>query len=159
MRIKGFGVSTRRTDGNFSRLENQLIYLKEADFEYLEVSADVVGIIGGGKIISKRRDKLLQLLERYGFKYTAHIHNGIDLRDDQDREFQLESFKSSIEFAGIIGAELLVCHFEKESNNPAKEFLFREAILTGLEYARKWKLKIGIENIEIDRLSKVVRFC
>lgn len=123
MRIKGFGVSTRRTDGNFSRLENQLIYLKEADFEYLEVSADVVDIIGGGKIIPKRRDKLLQLLERYGFKYTAHIHNGIDLSDD-----------------------------------PAKEFLFREAILKGLEYAKKWKLKIGIENIEIDKLSKVVDF-
>jgi len=158
MKIKGFGVSTRRTDGNFSRLENQLTYLKEAGFEYLEVSADVVDIIGGGKIIPKKIDKLLQLLERYRFKYTAHIHNGIDLRDIQDREFQLESFKSSIEFAGIIGAELLVCHFEKESDDPAKESLFREAILTGLEYARNWKLKIGIENIEIDKLSKVIDF-
>jgi len=158
MKIKGFGVNTRRTDGNFSRLENQLIYLKEAGFEYLEVSADVVDIIGGGKIIPKKIDKLLRLLERYRFKYTAHIHNGIDLRDNQDREFQLESFKSSIEFAGIIGAELLVCHFEKESDDPAKESLFREAILKGLEYAKKWKLKIGVENIEIDRLSKVVDF-
>lgn len=158
MRIKGFGVNTRGTDGNFSRLENQLTYLKEAGFEYLEVSADVVDTLSGGKIIPKRIDKLLQLLERYGFKYTAHIHNGIDLRDNQDREFQLESFKSSIEFAGIIGAELLVCHFEKESDDPAKEFLFREAILEGLEYARKWKLKIGIENIEIDKLSKVIDF-
>jgi len=158
MRIKGFGVNTRRTDGNFSKLENQLIYLKEAGFECLEVSADVVDIIGGGKIIPKKIDKLLRLLERYRFKYTAHIHNGIDLRDIQDREFQLESFKSSIEFAGIIGAKLLVCHFEKESDDPAKESLFREAILEGLEYARKWKLKIGIENIEIDKLSKVVDF-
>jgi len=158
MRIKGFGVNTRRTDGNFSRLENQLTYLKEAGFEYLEVSADVVDIIGGGKIIPKRIDKLLRLLERYRFKYTAHIHNGIDLRDIQDREFQLESFKSSIEFAGMIGAELLVCHFEKESDDPAKESLFREAILKGLEYARKWKLKIGVENIEIDKLSKVIDF-
>jgi len=158
MKIKGFGVNTRRTDGNFSRLENQLIYFKEAGFEYLEVSADVVDTISAGKIIPKRIDKLLQLLKRYGFKYTAHIHNGIDLRDIQDREFQLESFKSSIEFAGIIGAELLVCHFEKESDDPAKESLFREAILTGLEYARNWKLKIGIENIEIDKLSKVIDF-
>ena len=158
MRIKGFGVNTRRTDGNFSRLENQLTYLKEAGFEYLEVSADVVDTISGGKIIPKRIDKLLQLLERYEFKYTAHIHNGVDLRDNQDREFQLTSFKSGIEFAGIIGAELLVCHFEKESDDPAKEFLFREAILKGLEYAKKWKLKIGIENIEIDKLSKVVDF-
>jgi len=158
MKIKGFGVNTRRTDGNFSRLENQLTYLKEAGFEYLEVSADVVDIIGGGKIIPKKMDKILQLLEHYRFKYTAHIHNGIDLRDIQDREFQLESFKSSIEFAGMIGAELLVCHFEKESDDPAKESLFREAILKGLEYARNWKLKIGIENIEIDKLSKVVDF-
>ncbi|GAH06522.1 unnamed protein product, partial [marine sediment metagenome] len=67
MKIKGFGVNTRRTDGNFSRLENQLTYLKEAGFEYLEVSADVVDIIGGGKIIPKKIDKLLQLLERYEF--------------------------------------------------------------------------------------------
>lgn len=158
MKIKGFGVNTRRTDGNFSRLESQLNYLKEAGLEYLEVSADVVDIIGGGKIIPKRIDKLLQLFERYGFKHTAHIHNGIDLRDNQDREFQLELFKSSIEFAGIIGAELLVCHFKKESNDPTKESLFREAIFKGLEYAKKWKLKIGIENIEIDKFSKVVNF-
>ncbi|MBA3061605.1 sugar phosphate isomerase/epimerase [bacterium] len=158
MKIKGFGVNTRGTDGNFSRLENQLTYLEEAGFEYLEVSADVVDTISGGKIIPKKIDKLLQLLERHKFKYTAHIHNGIDLRDNQDREFQLESFKSSIEFAGIIGAELLVCHFEKESNDPTKESLFREAILKGLEYAKKWKLKIGIENIEIEKFSKVVNF-
>jgi len=158
MKIKGFGVNTRRTDGNFSRLENQLAYLKEAGFEYLEVSADVVDTISGGKIILKRMDKLIKLLDRYRFKHTAHMHNGINLRDSQDREFQLASFKSSIEFTGIIGAELLVCHFEKESDDPAKEFLFREAILKGLEFAKKWKLKIGIENIEIDKLSKVVDF-
>jgi sugar phosphate isomerase/epimerase len=158
MKIKGFGVNTRRTDGNFSKLDNQLSYLKEIGFEYLEVSADVVDTIGGGKIISKRMDKLTKLLDRYNFKHTAHMHNGINLRDDQDREFQLESFKSSIEFAGIIGAELLVCHFEKESDDLTKESLFREAILKGLEYARKWKLKIGIENIEIDKLSKVINF-
>jgi len=158
MKIKGFGVNTRRTDGNFSKLENQLTYLKETGFKYLEVSADVVDTIGGGKIIPKRMNKLIKLLDRYSFNHTAHMHNGINLRDDQDRKFQLESFKSSIEFAGIIGAELLVCHFEKESNDPAKEILFQEAILEGLEYARKWKLKIGIENIEIDKLSKVVNF-
>jgi hypothetical protein len=53
MKIKGFGVNTRRTDGNFSRLENQLTYLKEAGFEYLEVSADVVDTISGGKLSQK----------------------------------------------------------------------------------------------------------
>ncbi|MEE9500973.1 MAG: TIM barrel protein, partial [Candidatus Aminicenantaceae bacterium] len=76
----------------------------------------------------------------------------------EDREFQLEAFKSGIEFAGMIGAEVLVCHFEKESDDPAKESLFREAVLQGLEYAGRWDLKVGIENIEIDRLSKVVDF-
>ena len=158
MNIKGFGVNTRRTDGNFRRFEEQLDYLKEAGFEYLEVSADVVDTIGGGKIIPKKMEKLRKLLERYGFKHTAHIQNGVDLRDREDREFQLEAFKSGIEFAGMIGAEVLVCHFEKESDDPAEESLFREAILQGLEYAGKWNLKIGIENIEIDKLSKVVDF-
>ena len=158
MNIKGFGVNTRRTDGNFQKLEQQFAYLKESGFEYLEVSADVVDTIGGGRIIRKRLNKLLKLLEAFEFKCTAHIHNGVDLRDLEDREFQLESFKSDIEFAGIIGAEILVCHFEKESGDPSRESLFREAILEGLEYASKWKLKLGMENIEIDRLSKVVDF-
>ncbi len=158
MKIKGFGINTRRTDGNYQKLEEQLVYLKEAGFDYLEISADVVDTISGGKIIPKRIDKLLKLLECYSFKRTAHIHNRVDLRDKEDREFQLNSFKSGIEFAGIIGAELLVCHFEKESNDPAIEALFRKAILEGLEYAKKWNLKIGIENIEIEKLSKVVDF-
>ncbi len=158
MNIKGFGVNTRRTDGDFQKLERQLSYLKEVGFEYLEVSADVVDTIAGGKIVTKRIDKLLKLLDSYGFKRTAHIQNGVDLRDWEDREFQLGSFKSGIDFAGIIGAEILVCHFEKESEDPARESLFREAVLEGLEYARKWKLKLGIENIEIDRLSKVADF-
>jgi len=67
MKIKGFGVNTRGADGNFSRLENQLTYLEEAGFEYLEVSADVVDTISGGKIIPKKIEKLLQLLERHKF--------------------------------------------------------------------------------------------
>lgn len=158
MNIKGFGVNTRRTDGNFRKLEEQLDYLKEAGFEYLEVSADVVDTISGGSIVPKKMDKLLKLLEHYGFRHTSHIQNGVDLRDREDREFQLEAFKSGIEFAGMIGAELLVCHFERESDDPAKESLFREAVLQGLEYAGRWDLKVGIENIEIDRLSKVVDF-
>ena len=158
MNIKGFGINTRRTDGNFQKLERQLAYLKESGFEYLEISADVVDTIGGGRIIRKRLDKLLKVLEAHEFKRTAHIHNGVDLRDPVDREFQLESFKSAIEFAGIIGAELLVCHFDRESDDPSRESLFREAVLEGLEYAGKWELKLGMENIEIDRLSKVVDF-
>ena len=158
MIIKGLGVNTRRTDGNFQKLEEQFAYLREAGFDYLEVSADVVDTIGGGKIISRRMDKLIRLIERFGFKCTAHIHNGVDLRDEQDRAFQLESFKSGVEFAGLIGAELFVCHFEKQSDDPKKENLFREAVLEGLEYAKKWKLKMGIENIEIERLSSVVSF-
>ena len=117
MTIKGFGVNTRRTDGNFQRLEEQLAYLKEAGFEYLEVSADVADTIGGGRIIPKRMDKLIKLIERFGFKCTAHIHNGVDLRDKEDRAFQLQSFRSGIEFAGLIGAELLVCHFEKQRHS------------------------------------------
>ncbi|HEB10010.1 MAG TPA: sugar phosphate isomerase/epimerase, partial [Spirochaetales bacterium] len=158
MIIKGLGVNTRRTEGNFQKLEEQFAYLREAGFDYLEVSADVVDTIGGGKIISRRMDKLIRLIERFGFKCTAHIHNGVDLRDEQDRAFQLESFKSGVEFAGLIGAELFVCHFEKHSDDPKKENLFREAVLEGLEYAKKWKLKMGIENIEIERLSSVVSF-
>lgn len=158
MHIKGFGVNTRRTDGNFRRFEQQLDYLKAAGFEYLEVSADVVDTVAGGKIVSKKMDKLLTLLDRYGFQHTAHIQNGVDLRDREDRVFQLESFRSGIEFAGMIGAELLVCHFEQGSDDPEVESLFREAILQGLEDAKRWNLKLGIENIEIDKLAKVVDF-
>jgi len=65
MKLKGFGVNTRRIDENFSRLENQLTYLKEAGFEYLEVSADVVDTIIGEKIILKRMDMLLCRLSFY----------------------------------------------------------------------------------------------
>ena len=65
MKLKGFGVNTRRIDENFSRLENQLTYLKEAGFEYLEVSADVVDTIIGEKIIPKRMDMLLCRLSFY----------------------------------------------------------------------------------------------
>ncbi len=158
MTFKGLGVNTRRTDGNFQKLEEQLAYLKEAGFEYLEVSSDVVDTIGGGRIIPKRMDRLIELIERFGFKCTAHIHNGVDLRDEEDRTFQLESLRSGIEFAGLLGAELLVLHFEKQSDDPRKESLFREAVLEGLEFARKWKLKLGIENIEIEKLSKAADF-
>ena len=156
MNVKGFGINTRKTDGNFSKLEEQLSYLEDAGFDYLEVSADVVDTIAGGKIVPQRMEKLIKLLDRYKFKRTAHIQNQVDLRDREDRDFHLVSLRSGIEFAGNLGAELLVCHFEKESEDPAEETLFYEAILEGVEYAQKWDLKIGVENIEIDKLSKVV---
>ena len=73
MTFKGLGVNTRRTDGNFQKLEEQLAYLKEAGFEYLEVSSDVVDTIGGGRIIPKRMDRLIELIERFGFKCTAQV--------------------------------------------------------------------------------------
>lgn len=157
MQIRGFGVNTRRTDGDFRRLEEQLAYLKEAGFEYLEVSADVADTIGGGRIVERRMELLQEVLGRYGFRHTAHIHNGVDLRDPQDREFQLRSFRSGIEFAGRIGAELLVFHFEQASEDPRREALFREAVLEGLEQAGRWGLKLALENIEIDRLSRAAR--
>ncbi|RKX78811.1 MAG: hypothetical protein DRP87_05210 [Spirochaetes bacterium] len=159
MDIKGFGVNTRRTDGDFQKLERQFAYLKEAGFEYLEVSADVADTIAGGYIVTKRMDKLLQLLHKYDFKYTAHIQNGVDLRDPEDSEFQLKSLKSGIDFAGIIGAEILVCHYEKQSEDQSRESLFRRTFLEGLEHARKkWNIKLGVENIEIELLSSAADF-
>lgn len=156
--IKGFGVNTRRTDGSLSRFEEQLGYLQEAGFEYLEISADVADTIAGGRIVQRKIDPLIDLLSRFDFKRTAHIQNGIDLRDPDDRDFQLASFKTGIEFAGRIGAELLVIHFENKSDDLSREIMFREAVLEGLEHAGRWGMKLAVENIEIERLSAVVEF-
>jgi sugar phosphate isomerase/epimerase len=156
--LKGFGVNTRRTDGSFDEFEKQLAYLKRAGFEYLEVSADVVDTIAGGRIVERKLDKLVEILSRYEFKHTAHIQNEVDLRDVEDWDFQIASFKAGIEFAGRIGAELVVFHFERNSRDPDREALFRHSVLEGLEHATRWSLKLGIENIEIERLSTVVEF-
>jgi len=154
----GLGVNTRRTDGNFRNLAQQLDYLQEAGFDTLEVSVDVVDTIAGGRLVAKRMDRLQGLLDRYRFRRTAHIHNGVDLRDVQDRAFQIASFLSGIDFAARIGAGVLVFHFEQRSEDPAREALFREAVMIGLEHAARGGVRLALENIEVEPLGTVVDF-
>lgn len=159
MNYKGLGVNSRRTDGNMQKLKKQLDYLSKAGFEYLEISADVIDTIGCGSLINRKMELLVNLLKQYPFKLTAHIQNGVDLRDEKDYQFQLQSLKTGIDFAGKIGAEVLVCHYEQDSGIARIEDQLKNAYMEGLNYASKYSdLKIGVENIEIDRLLKVADF-
>ena len=75
-------------------------------FEYLEVSADVVDTIGGGKIILKRMDKLIKLLDRYRFKHTAHMHNGKVIAfatDSGGRTSHTAIMARSLEIPAVVG--------------------------------------------------------
>jgi sugar phosphate isomerase/epimerase len=152
MEIKGFGVNTIQTDGRFSSLQEQLDYLQEAGFDYLEFSLDVVETFGAGKLLPRKVDKVVQMLQAYDFRICAHAPVNLELGNWEERDFQSDLLQSSLELTAAIKAEFLVIHF---SSNGSGTGLFEEGISRAAEQARRHGMGIGVENLPSERLDTV----
>ena len=66
--------------------------------------------------------------------------------------------ESVVEFCRLIHAEVLVLHFEQQSADPAVEAAFLDATRRLADRAQDQRLRIGVENIEVERLAPVLEF-
>ncbi len=112
MLVKGFGINADAgwLDGDLALLEKDLAYYAEAGFTHVEIPVHGVGAVCNGVLLRERVRELCRLLACFPLKYTVHSPNPLNLMNLDDRETEHRLLISSIEFARLIGAGILVCH-------------------------------------------------
>jgi sugar phosphate isomerase/epimerase len=102
--------------------------------------------------------ELLPVLKRFPFRYSIHSPAMLDLRDVGDLDVQMEMAFSVVEFCRLLDAGVLVVHFEQQSPDPRVEAVFLDAVRRLADRAQTQHLRIGVENIEVERMAPVLDF-
>lgn len=146
------------TIGPTSDLDGELAFLRKLGYDAVEIAPDSFNLLFCGQLQDPLVADIVPVLKRYSFRYSVHSPAALDLRDRRDHQVQMQLAESVLEFCHLIGAEILVLHFEQQSADPAVEGAFLEATRHLADRARDQQLRIGIENIEVERLTPVVEF-
>ena len=139
-------------------LHGELTFFHDLGYDAVEISPDAFDLIFCGRLHSPLVNDVVPVLERHGLRYSVHSPAALDLRDLRDHELQVQMADSVVEFCRLIHAEVLVLHFEQQSADPAVEAAFLDATRRLADRARDQQLRIGVENIEVERLAPVLEF-
>lgn len=115
---------------------------------------DGTGIIFGGRLHPDRLREALRAYAEQPFGYSVHSPSSLDLRDRRNREAQMDLARATLRFSREVGARVLVIHFERRAHDREDEAAFTDAILSLSDEAGD--VKLGIENIEVERVEPVV---
>ncbi|MCL0101255.1 sugar phosphate isomerase/epimerase [Peptococcaceae bacterium] len=152
--LKGIGINAdaKTIDGDLDKLEKILDYYSKSGFDYVEIPPHGLNVILNGFLIDKRANKTKKILENFNLKYTMHIPNNINLGEFRRQKIHYRAFKTCIEYADYIKADLIVYHSavrmpyeEKYSLKEIKE-LEAEQLRELADYADKKGIKIALEN-------------
>ena len=139
-------------------LHGELTFFHDLGYDAVEISPDAFDLIFCGRLHSPLVNDVVPVLERHGLRYSVHSPAALDLRDLRDHELQVQMAESVVEFCRLIHAEVLVLHFEQQSADPAVEAAFLDATRRLADRAQDQRLRIGVENIEVERLAPVLEF-
>ncbi len=112
MAIKGIGINAHsaRLGGSLEMLERDLAYFQRLGFDYVEIPVHGVDAVLNGRLNLRHVKRVKEVLARFPLKYTVHCPDLLNLMDAEDFAMHRSVFEASIEFAGEIGAEILVYH-------------------------------------------------
>jgi len=112
MPIKGFGINAHssRLDGSLELLEHDLLFFQRVGFDYVEIPVHGVDAILNGRLNLRQMRRIKEVLTKFDLRYTVHCSNWLNLMSAEDLELHRSIFEASIDFAGEIGAEVLVYH-------------------------------------------------
>ncbi len=112
MAIKGIGINAHaeRIDGDLEVLAHDLAHFQRAGFDYVEIPIHGVDAILNGRLNLRQVRRIKEVLSKFGLHYTVHCSNWLNLMDAEEFELHKSIFQASIDFAGEIGAEILVYH-------------------------------------------------
>ena len=115
MQIKGIGINvdSSNIDGDLDLLEETLGNFQDIGFNYAEIPVHGVDAIFKGKLNWLQTRVIIDILKEFQLKYTVHGPDLLNLMDSRNFKLQKEIFKSGIEFANAIGAEIFVYHSGK----------------------------------------------
>jgi sugar phosphate isomerase/epimerase len=115
MQIKGIGINvdSPTIDGDLDLLEKTLGNIQDNGFDYAEIPVHGVDAIFKGRLNWLQTRAIIDILKKFKLKYTVHGPDLLNLMDPSNFKLQREIFKSGIEFANALGAEIFVYHSGK----------------------------------------------
>ncbi|GAW92365.1 sugar phosphate isomerase/epimerase family protein [Calderihabitans maritimus] len=112
MNIKGIGVNADSSsiDGDLHSLISQLDYFAGLGIDYVEIPVHGLDIIMNGRLNKKTVSAVKKILWNFDLKYTVHAPDKVNLMDRDDPLTHHMGLEATIQFAGEIGAEIVVYH-------------------------------------------------
>ena len=120
-------------------LEEALDLVKEAKFEYAELSSivNMCEHIDPKLITGEYAAQVKEMLDQRGLKCHA-VSGHVDLTEDE----QFRDFLKKIEFSGLIGAKII-----NTNSGPASRLdIFKKNMTRIIAMAEKWNVVIGLES-------------
>jgi sugar phosphate isomerase/epimerase len=140
-------------------LADDLMHLVATGYTAAELAMDTLQCVLGGRLVERTVEHVAHTCAAYPrLSYSVHAPAVLDLRDQQHPAIHRAILRSSVRFAGAIGARVLVVHFEAHSDRRRVEEAYRTAIDEAADLAGRHEVILGIENIEVERTERVVEF-
>ncbi len=149
-------VGINLPDTPLDTLARKLEHYARAGFGSIEINLGMYPFITCGKIHEGYVRSFGNILRSSGLDFTAHIVEGLDLRNVADYDLHKTVLLSSVEVCAMLGMKHLTVHFEKKSLDYLTEHAFVEGHIEAAEKAASLNVKIGIENIEVDDYRNVI---
>lgn len=106
----GTKVDETRIDGNLERLRADLERFAVLDVEAVELPVHGLDAIIHGRLDRQRLAAVKSILRTYGFTYSVHAPNPLNLMDRSLWSLHYRVFRASLEFTAAVGATVLVYH-------------------------------------------------
>jgi sugar phosphate isomerase/epimerase len=146
----GFSASSR--DGEIDSLGEDLERLVAIGADVAELGLTGVDLLAGGRIIGDRLRRLAAMTGRLPLRYSVHGLVSSNFMDPETLPLQLAAAKALVEVCDRIGARILVQHGgelrrERINERARADTRQREALLELAEFARRYDVRIALENI------------
>ncbi|BBL79830.1 xylose isomerase [Rubrobacter xylanophilus] len=147
-------VGTNLNGGGISGegLLEALRRIAAAGADFAEIGPHELGAMLGGRLVPERMRALEETLPETGIRYTVHAPHTINLMDPDDPGVHRAMLRASIEFAGRLGASVVVCHAGRREPHHTRwrpaERLAREveALREAGKLAEESGVTIAVEN-------------
>jgi sugar phosphate isomerase/epimerase len=112
MKLRGLGISTNADmiNGDDTVLARHLGEITDAGCTHAELILHGLDVVVGGKLQPSRVRAVGDVLTQAGLDYTIHLPYSLNLMDRQHGDEYRSIFESGIDFAGAVGAEVVVYH-------------------------------------------------
>ncbi|MCL2831972.1 MAG: sugar phosphate isomerase/epimerase [Treponema sp.] len=137
-------------------LAAELAAVKSWGFDGIELGLYAFPLIISGKINKPFVSLLKNILKENNIRGSAHIGTGLDLRSKDSLGLHVKVLNASVEICAELGLNPLILHYEKNSGDPDTETQFFNCHAAAAEFALQSKVKLGLENIEIEHYKPVL---
>ncbi len=146
----GCKIDEVRVDGDLEVLIRDLSTFEALGVEAVEIPPHGLDLIANGRLRDALAREVRNILADFPFRYSVHAPNPINLMDQGAKALHASALKSTLDFASMIEAEVVVYHggrFVPEECFPVLPYVGEP----------KWEQKTKMWQQEIDEVSALAR--